>query len=62
MSNSLQNVFSVHLSGELYDAKQTFLDISAEFLHGLFWMKINAQRVNFFVLVGFFNLFFMGIS
>lgn len=46
-----QNVFSVHMAGEAYDMKQTFCDIITQLLSGFGWMKINAQRFGYFLLV-----------
>ncbi|CAG9530697.1 unnamed protein product [Cercopithifilaria johnstoni] len=43
----LENILSIHFSREWYDVKQLFLDTCVQLLQGLFWMKINAQRVIF---------------
>ncbi|VDN01005.1 unnamed protein product [Thelazia callipaeda] len=48
-----QNIFSVHMSGETYDVKQSFSDIITQFLSGMSWMKINTQRFLYFLLVSF---------
>ncbi|EFO19724.1 hypothetical protein LOAG_08768 [Loa loa] len=45
--NHLENILSVHFSREWYDAKQLFLDACMQHLQGLFWVKINAQRIIF---------------
>uniref|UniRef100_A0A0R3RJ42 Dynactin domain-containing protein n=1 Tax=Elaeophora elaphi TaxID=1147741 RepID=A0A0R3RJ42_9BILA len=45
--NYLKNVLSVHFSREWYDSRQLFLDVCAQLLQGLFWVKINAQRIIF---------------
>uniref|UniRef100_A0A915A9H0 Dynactin subunit 1 n=1 Tax=Parascaris univalens TaxID=6257 RepID=A0A915A9H0_PARUN len=46
------NVFSVHMAGESFDTNQAFNDIVSQFLLGLNWIKVNIQRINFFLLPG----------
>ncbi|KHN85536.1 Dynactin subunit 1 [Toxocara canis] len=48
--NYFQNVFSVHMAGESFDTNQAFNDVVSQFLLGLNWIKVNIQRVNFFLL------------
>ncbi|VDO22101.1 unnamed protein product [Brugia timori] len=45
--NHLENILSIYFSREWYDVKQLFLDICLQYLQGLFWVKINVQRVIF---------------
>ncbi|VDN89162.1 unnamed protein product [Brugia pahangi] len=45
--NHLENILSIYFSREWYDVKQLFLDICLQYLQGLFWIKINVQRVIF---------------
>ncbi|VDM95812.1 unnamed protein product [Thelazia callipaeda] len=44
-----ENILSVHLSSEWYDAKQMVLDTCVQFSEGLSWVKINTQRIIFFI-------------
>ncbi|MCP9261228.1 CAP-Gly domain-containing protein [Dirofilaria immitis] len=45
--NYLESVLSIYFSRECYDAKQLFLDVCVQFLQGLLWVKISAQRIIF---------------
>ncbi|VDK55652.1 unnamed protein product [Anisakis simplex] len=47
-----QNVFSVHMDGEWFNANQAFNDFISQFLLGLNWVKVNIQRINFFLIPG----------
>uniref|UniRef100_A0A0M3HLR4 Uncharacterized protein n=1 Tax=Ascaris lumbricoides TaxID=6252 RepID=A0A0M3HLR4_ASCLU len=39
------------MAGESFDTNQAFNDIVSQFLLGLNWVKVNIQRINFFLLV-----------
>uniref|UniRef100_A0A0N5ACQ2 Dynactin domain-containing protein n=1 Tax=Syphacia muris TaxID=451379 RepID=A0A0N5ACQ2_9BILA len=45
-----QNVFSVHMTSEWFDGRLLFGDVLSELDAGLQWMKLNTQRIGFFLL------------
>ncbi|MFH4978633.1 hypothetical protein AB6A40_005342 [Gnathostoma spinigerum] len=45
-----ENVFAVYMAGESFPVNETISAVISQVLNGFIWLKINCQRLNFFVL------------
>uniref|UniRef100_A0A914VYN7 Dynein associated protein domain-containing protein n=1 Tax=Plectus sambesii TaxID=2011161 RepID=A0A914VYN7_9BILA len=50
--NYFQNIYSVHLHGDDYNANQFMSDSITQLLSGLRWFRTNCERISFFLLPG----------